>query len=82
MVELRTARREGDRWFIGTRAPIVYVVCSEGRRHAVPYDSKKGRAEDEAQRLRANIREDVREARAGKSVKAKDAALDALMEIS
>lgn len=60
MVDARTARKEGDRWFKGERAPLIQIECEAGHRHMVPYDSKKGRAEDEARVQRAHIREEAR----------------------
>lgn len=71
MVKNQTARREGDRWYKGERTPLVQLVCEAGHRHLVPYDSKAGRAEDEARVRRAHVREDARVVLADKRLSAK-----------
>lgn len=79
----QTARKESDRWFKGERAPLVYITCEAGHGHFVEYDSKKGRAEDEARVRRAHIREAARKVLAQPRL-AKDArkVIEQLMEIS
>jgi len=83
MVESRTARREDDRWFRGERAPLVQIVCEAGHRHMVSYDSKKGRAEDEARVHRAHVREAARKVLAEPRLsKAARKVIEQLLEIS
>lgn len=83
MVENGTARREGDRWFKGDRAPLHRIVCEVGKTHMVPYDSDKGRAEDAAYRHRARVREEARAVLAKSKLSADvRKALEQLMEIS
>lgn len=78
-----TALRIGDKWYRGERAPLVQIVCEAGKRHMVPYDSKNGRAEDEARVRRANIREDARVVLSDKRLSAKARkVIEQLMEMT
>lgn len=78
-----TARCAGDRWFRTDRSPQVHITCEAGRGHWVAYDSKKGRAEDEARVRRAHIREEARTvlAKPGLS-KAARKVIEQLMELT
>lgn len=83
MRECGTASRDGDRWFRGERSPLVQIVCEAGQRHMVAYDSKKGRAEDEARVRRAHVREDARKVLAEPRLsKAARKVIEQLLEIS
>lgn len=78
-----TALCIGERWYRGERSPLVQIVCEAGRRHMVPYDSKKGRAEDEARVRRAHLREEARAVLANKGLSAKARkVIEQLMELT
>jgi hypothetical protein len=84
MREAGTAERRAALWYRVDRSPLVYGVCTEcSRPQLVPYDSKKGRAEDEARVLRVNIREEARAVLNDKKVPLKARkAIEQLMGIS
>lgn len=83
MARWGTARREDGVWYRTDRAPIVYIVCEAGARHSVSYDSKKGRAEDEARVRRAHLREEARAVLANKALSAKARkVIEQLMELT
>lgn len=83
MKEGTTARPEADRWFRGERAPIVHIICEAGKGHFVEYDSKKGRAEDEARVRRAHLREEARAVLAKKGLSAQARkVIEQLMELT
>jgi hypothetical protein len=83
MKESGTARREGDLWLRGDRAPLIHITCEAGYGHLVEYDSKKGRAEDEARVRRAHLREEARAVLANKGLSAKARkVIEQLMELT